>query len=1213
MVIKSIKEKFSDEDSQVSHLSHPEDAGEDNNSNDEDDAKAQFAAATASVNGGSSTGGDGGTVATGTSANTAAAYATFCGVKRSRVLIVFAILAVGGIVGGLAYYFTSRNEQQNFEAEATSHALVIEETILHKTKTEMSVMETMAVTVQTYARTTTDTSWPYETVPHFESVAHNFMHVTNTRLIALAPVVVGGGDSKSQWESYSVANQDWIEHSYEDLGWESIEQVDIPNKVYDVDPTTGHHYYPLNDETVMPVWQVASAPKDTGIVNYNLLSNPSVARTASLVSDCHMLRMTQLLDVSEVLGGDEITTPESLMIQPILAETAGSSAYGEQVVANLVAAFSWDLYLSNLYHAEENVMIAVVHPSCVGADEDQTFSYQLNGPEAIYLGRGDVHDPKYDDIAVVVTPSNVGMEDIMATDMNRKLEENAPDMSNQEGSCEYIIYLYPHVTFEDSATSNAPAIYTAVVVLMFFILAMVFMMYDIGATRRQQQIQKEASRSSAIVNSLFPAEIRDRLLEEEENAQQLKKAKKEHTNNGATAQKYRLKNFIDDENEAIAANNKGKDLEAADDTIQESKPIADLFPHATVFFADIAGFTAWSSVREPSQVFTLLETIYKSFDKSAKKRKVFKVETVGDCYVAVTGLPEPNADHPIVMCKFARECLTQFNKLSTQLEVILGPDTGDLQLRVGIHSGPVTAGVLRGDKSRFQLFGDTVNTAARIESSSMGDKIHISHETAELLHKAGKSSWLRRRTDTVLAKGKGEMQTYWLVTDEEIASGALLDGGAKAAAPLPVVNAMASRVAKSDVLDPEAMLPPRIKRLVDWNVDVLKRLLKQIVARRNALEMETYHPNHPSMMKLEMNIGSDTYVLNEVVDTVKLPPYQKLKDMENPNKIELPEGAEAQLRLYVSSIAALHRDNAFHNFEHASHVMMSVSKLLSRIVAPDEILQGEDEDDQIQSDLHDHTYGITSDPLTQFSVVMAALVHDCDHSGVSNFQLIKENAKIASVFKNKSVAEQNSVVLAWDRLMESRFTALRSCIYGDPEEMKRFRQLMVNTVLATDIFDKELMALRKDRWEKAFRAIDDVAREDSSREDDINRKATIVIEHLIQASDVAHTMQHWHIYQKWNERLFAEMTSAYQNGRMDKNPADGWYNGELWFFDNYIIPLAKKLKECGVFGVSSDEYLNYALENRREWQSKGEEAVKRMIEKYSKPEDNKEEEKSGEA
>ena len=112
MVVKSIKEKFSDEDSQVSHLSHPEDGG-DNNSNEDEDAKAQFAAAT------SGGGGDASTVATGHSANTAgtSSYATICGVKRSRVLIVFAILAVGGIVGGLAYYFTSRNEQQDFEAE----------------------------------------------------------------------------------------------------------------------------------------------------------------------------------------------------------------------------------------------------------------------------------------------------------------------------------------------------------------------------------------------------------------------------------------------------------------------------------------------------------------------------------------------------------------------------------------------------------------------------------------------------------------------------------------------------------------------------------------------------------------------------------------------------------------------------------------------------------------------------------------------------------------------------------------------------------------------------------------------------------------------------------------------------------------------------------------------------------------------------------------
>jgi hypothetical protein len=115
----------------------------------------------------------------------------------------------------------------------------------------------------------------------------------------------------------------------------------------------------------------------------------------------------------------------------------------------------------------------------------------------------------------------------------------------------------------------------------------------------------------------------------------------------------------------------------------------------------------------------------------------------------------------------------------------------------------------------------------------------------------------------------------------------------------------------------------------------------------------------------------------------------------------------------------------------------------------------------------------------------------------------------------------------------------------------------------------------------------------------VNRKATIVIEHLIQASDIAHTMQHWHVYRKWNERLFEEMYQAYLNGRAEKDPSEFWYQGEIGFFDFYIIPLAKKLDECGVFGVSSNEYLNYAMKNRQEWEGKGKEIVADMLEKYS--------------
>jgi len=144
--------------------------------------------------------------------------------------------------------------------------------------------------------------------------------------------------------------------------------------------------------------------------------------------------------------------------------------------------------------------------------------------------------------------------------------------------------------------------------------------------------------------------------------------------------------------------------------------------------------------------------------------------------------------------------------------------------------------------------------------------------------------------------------------------------------------------------------------------------------------------------------------------------------------------------------------------------------------------------------------------------------------------------------------------------------------------------------MATDIVDKELKLLRNGRWDKAFQH-----RHEESHHDAVNRRATIVIEHLIQASDVAHTMQHWHIYRKWNERFFYECHAAYQNGRAGEDPTMNWYKGELGFFDFYIIPLAKKLKDCGVFGKSSDEYLNYAMANRKEWERRGEEMVSEMV------------------
>jgi 3'5'-cyclic nucleotide phosphodiesterase len=223
---------------------------------------------------------------------------------------------------------------------------------------------------------------------------------------------------------------------------------------------------------------------------------------------------------------------------------------------------------------------------------------------------------------------------------------------------------------------------------------------------------------------------------------------------------------------------------------------------------------------------------------------------------------------------------------------------------------------------------------------------------------------------------------------------------------------------------------------------------------------------------------------------------------------------------------------------------------------------------------------VTLDPLTQFAIVIAALIHDVDHAGVSNSQLVIEHANAAKKYGGKSVAEQNSIDCAWSLLMEPRFDQLQACIFSNDEELRQFRQILVNVVMATDLFDKGLQTIRAGQWNEAFG-------ENAPKMVDTNLRASIVLQLIIQASDVSHTMQHFTIYKKWNMCLLAEMYKAYKAGRLASDPTIGWYDGELWFFDNYVIPLAEKLQKSGAFGVAADEFLDYAKDNRLEWESNG--------------------------
>jgi adenylate cyclase len=183
-----------------------------------------------------------------------------------------------------------------------------------------------------------------------------------------------------------------------------------------------------------------------------------------------------------------------------------------------------------------------------------------------------------------------------------------------------------------------------------------------------------------------------------------------------------------------------------------AQTIADHFVATSILFADVVDFTPLAQRLPPVEVVGILDQLFTQFDALVERHGLEKVKTIGDCYMAAAGVPNPRPDH-------ARKAALLALDMRDMVATPAVAGRPNLELRIGINSGPVVAGVIGTRRFLYDLWGDAVNTASRMESQGTPGEIQITRATYELL----KDEFVCRRRGTILVKGKGRMETWYLV------------------------------------------------------------------------------------------------------------------------------------------------------------------------------------------------------------------------------------------------------------------------------------------------------------------------------------------------------------------------------------------------------------------------------------------------------------------
>ena len=561
------------------------------------------------------------------------------------------ILIAAALVVSLSVFFYSRNtETKTFESAVADSSIKIIESFQSVAEQRLGAMASMAVMITSHALSTNGT-WPFVTVPNFEAQGWHALALMDAEGLIFSPIV--SHQDRAEWENNyapehiawvneSKAYQDSINFTYVDVNPGGTRTRDRnlqepeetsrqnttteapqepPNNIPDFSLGYSKEIYAIGPQGVvvspekekyMAWWQ--RVPGTISGVNMDINIDPTVGGDLLSV----MERGHVGLGTMTLTAYGEFGAPVSGFYYPVLQELHHSAP----AVASLGTQIFWDSFLTDILPESINGLYVVLSNTC-----DQQFTFMLNGPSVQNIGEGDLHDPDFDEYK----------EEASFTDLVSAGAEagNYLGVEIDQSGCQYSLAVYPSSQMQDGYMTSQPVVLLISALFIFLVTSLTFLLYDHLVERRQKLVTQEAKKSGAIVDSLFPEAYRDRLMQAEEDKlkeqnSKNKKIKVSRVTSAKTDPSQLITNFMknSDTNSAAFLRENGQDED-------DDEPIADLYQDCTVFFADIAGFTAWSSVRCPSDVFRLLGTVYGAFDKLAERRGVFKVETIGDSYMYV--------------------------------------------------------------------------------------------------------------------------------------------------------------------------------------------------------------------------------------------------------------------------------------------------------------------------------------------------------------------------------------------------------------------------------------------------------------------------------------------------------------------------------------------------------------------------------------------------